>query len=1140
MPFGISHDIILTLARWSLHGFFRDIKLVGQENVPKEGPLIVCSTHSNMIVDAAVLAVTFPHKRKLHFWAKDSIFANKYFQAILKDSGVVPVDRTTKNNQLLFSATVDVLRLGEVVAVFPEGTSHSESRLLRLRDGASWAALAYAKRVRSEQINGISPDEDEDDTNKLREKKVEPKYSHLPLMMVPVGITYVQKSKYRSLVIVSHGPPIDVEPYFNDFERDDRTTVKLLTRQIEEEMEKLTINAKDWETLNAANMARLLLFSDDKDVAPEDYVKITQSLVNFFTTTEEASSLKTNLHQYKTTLDSLNLNNIDIARYETRELTTHWALYTFVTEACKSLIQLPFFLPGLMFHWPIYILGKLSARYEIYEENKAQNKIILGLAWLVLAYLFLFFVIWIAMLFTPLGLILAGGFVFIFAWYHIALVDSHYDTFKDVLSSYCIFTALISGKGSDAREKVESLVSMRRTCFRNLARIGEEYREKSDDLRYVFEYRKRGLGGGKGAAYLQRNGYTPNTNGTTTSGNPLQIMEASTSSSSAVLGAQQPLAPPLLSSTQSQLQQQQARAGDSQIYKATYSGVPVWEMRCKNVAVMRRKSDGWLNATQILKVAEFDKPHRTRILEREVQKGEHEKVQGGYGKYQGTWVPHKTGVSLAEKYNVKELLAPIFDYDPSALASPPLAPKHITAASSKPRKPRENLSIDTDIETNTNEGEAISRRQSEHNGRPQKIIKTVSATARQYGEQMLKFFTARSSIPIPEFLTHPPADFDPNVKIDQQEHTALHWSAATGKNQIARILIQSGAEISPGNIRGETPLMRSVVFPYCYDSQGFHELLNLLRDSLLHHDYSNQTVLHHVVNYAGTKGRDRPAKYYMENLLNQLAAQQSEEYRSYFVNLQNNKGDTALNIAARNANKKLVKLLLDAGGDPQIRNLENKNAEDYILEHEAEAARLREIELQKQKSTHTGILESSASTVRPNARNRLIPSANAILQDFQECYEARLLGKKKELIAVQSDLQAVKWNIEVANNSLEETKTITDKLPELKEQETELGRLVKEKLDSRYAERIQISYESELKNKNVNPSVDSTNLAELREKVNAAEKNYQMSIGTVLNTMMASETKLAKYKRLIENCSGIDSQKFLDKIGVVLENLPEQ
>ena len=53
---------------------------------------------------------------------------------------------------------------------------------------------------------------------------------------------------------------------------------------------------------------------------------------------------------------------------------------------------------------------------------------------------------------------------------------------------------------------------------------------------------------------------------------------------------------------------------------------------------MRRRSDSWLNATQILKVAGLDKPQRTRILERDVQKQTHEKVQGGYGKYQGACV----------------------------------------------------------------------------------------------------------------------------------------------------------------------------------------------------------------------------------------------------------------------------------------------------------------------------------------------------------------------------------------------------------------------------------------------------------------------------------------------------------------------
>lgn len=74
---------------------------------------------------------------------------------------------------------------------------------------------------------------------------------------------------------------------------------------------------------------------------------------------------------------------------------------------------------------------------------------------------------------------------------------------------------------------------------------------------------------------------------------------------------------------------------EGDIFSATYSNVPVYELKIAGDHVMRRRSDDWINATHILKIAGFDKPARTRILEREVQKGVHEKIQGGYGKYQG-------------------------------------------------------------------------------------------------------------------------------------------------------------------------------------------------------------------------------------------------------------------------------------------------------------------------------------------------------------------------------------------------------------------------------------------------------------------------------------------------------------------------
>ncbi|KAL1305459.1 hypothetical protein AAFC00_002338 [Neodothiora populina] len=97
--------------------------------------------------------------------------------------------------------------------------------------------------------------------------------------------------------------------------------------------------------------------------------------------------------------------------------------------------------------------------------------------------------------------------------------------------------------------------------------------------------------------------------------------------------------------------------------KAVYSGVQVYEMEVNGVACMRRRSDGWLNATQILKVAGIDKGKRTKVLEKEILTGDHEKVQGGYGKYQGTWISYHRGREFCRQYGVEEPLLPLLEYD---------------------------------------------------------------------------------------------------------------------------------------------------------------------------------------------------------------------------------------------------------------------------------------------------------------------------------------------------------------------------------------------------------------------------------------------------------------------------------------------
>lgn len=88
------------------------------------------------------------------------------------------MDRKNKDRRGLFQGTIEALSRGSVVALFPEGTSYTEPRIMQVKDGASWAALEYTKWARE---NSAQATQD-------------------PLVIVPSAIVYTNKSKYRSYV----------------------------------------------------------------------------------------------------------------------------------------------------------------------------------------------------------------------------------------------------------------------------------------------------------------------------------------------------------------------------------------------------------------------------------------------------------------------------------------------------------------------------------------------------------------------------------------------------------------------------------------------------------------------------------------------------------------------------------------------------------------------------------------------------------------------------------------------------------------------------------------------------------------------------------------------------------------------------
>ncbi|MCJ1391915.1 hypothetical protein MMC18_004782 [Xylographa bjoerkii] len=502
------------------------------------------------------------------------------------------------------------------------------------------------------------------------------------------------------------------------------------------------------------------------------------------------------------------------------------------------------------------------------------------------------------------------------------------------------------------------------------------------------------------------------------------------------------------------------------IWSATYSNVPVYEFNVENNHVMRRRLDGWINATQILKVADFDKPARTRILEREVQKGIHEKVQGGYGKYQGTWIPLELGQQLAEKNGVYEKLRPIFDYVPGDVTPPP-APKHTTAASNKPKAPRapavrklakpqlvpvprhfnddnyDNISAQLNddespdnstvvSESMIDEEESIQHGQYSTSRKRRRITEQSSEWARQeeedtmYSDALLDYFMLQEN-DVPYTMNPPaiPKGFHIDRSIDDQGHTSLHWAAAMGDIDIVRDLISRGANPNVRNLRGETPLIRACLFANSHEKGTMAKLVHILRNTITVPDHYGGTVFHHVAYTAHSGMKSSRARHYLDVLINKLFETVSKHDAMACLNLRDQRGETALHIAVRHS-RRCTRVLQGAGVFSDIPN-HNGETVDQFLQKNA----------RQHKKSDQSFFSSSpipADAVLMNSREHG-PKASVTFSFSQDSYQAKasrefsesfnIINQKAyelvqageaEILQMQSDLDDAERLLQIASS----------------------------------------------------------------------------------------------------------------------------
>jgi len=117
---------------WKYLGLQFDFQ--GVENLPREGGAVLCMNHIGYLDFAVVGTAALPTKRLIRFMAKKEIFDHKIAGPLMRGMKHISVDRESGSSS--FVAALRALRAGELVGIFPEGTTSRSFEVEDLKSGA--------------------------------------------------------------------------------------------------------------------------------------------------------------------------------------------------------------------------------------------------------------------------------------------------------------------------------------------------------------------------------------------------------------------------------------------------------------------------------------------------------------------------------------------------------------------------------------------------------------------------------------------------------------------------------------------------------------------------------------------------------------------------------------------------------------------------------------------------------------------------------------------------------------------------------------------------------------------------------------------------------------------------------------------
>lgn len=314
--------------------FYRRIDVVGAEKIPADRGVIYAVNHPNALVDPLFVVSFAP--RPPSFLAKAPLFGYPLIGWFVKRFESIPVyrkeDQTIGSNEETFARARALLAGGGSIAIFPEGTTHSDPRLRELKTGAARLALGAS----------------------------------LPtVVIVPTGIEYTAKQTFRSDSVVVFGDAIEVRPEKETTGEPSRAAVEAITRRIQEGLADVMLQADSRAALELIERAERI-FSAGTLTRPAAELDIRKRFVDgyhFLSTRNPGrlADLAARIARFESELDAAGLDPENLAPSRTAGRGKAVAVV---------LLLFPIALAGVILHYPTYrLIGALATRFARGENE---------------------------------------------------------------------------------------------------------------------------------------------------------------------------------------------------------------------------------------------------------------------------------------------------------------------------------------------------------------------------------------------------------------------------------------------------------------------------------------------------------------------------------------------------------------------------------------------------------------------------------------------------------------------------------------------------------------------------------------------------------------------------------------------------